>query len=70
MSEEPPPRAPMTLAESLVIAFYACIGLFSVYFGYRAMNAPPPSPCGVAEISPDVSPRTKERCRAIRGHKP
>lgn len=32
---------------------------------------PPPQPrlCAVAEISPDISPEERERCRLIRGHK-
>ena len=40
--------------------------LFTVVFGYKAVNTNPPLPCGVSEISPDVTPEVREKCRQMR----
>jgi hypothetical protein len=62
------------LSERLAVAFYVVVGLISVYYMYLAMKTPLPQPgrdrlCSVAEISPDITPAERERCRQIRGHK-
>lgn len=58
--------------KEIVIAFYICVALLSVYWGYAALSKPLLAPrpiCGVAEISPDVTPEERKQCRQMRGHK-
>lgn len=57
------------IAKAIGIAFYICIGLFSLYYAYLAITFEPRPACGVAEISPDIDTKQKEQCRQIRGHK-
>lgn len=62
------------LSEWLAIAFYVVVGLIAIYCMYVVMHIPLPNPdkdrlCSVAEISPDITPADRERCRQIRGHK-
>lgn len=52
--------------EIVAVAFYIAIALFTVVFGYKAVNTNPPLPCGVSEISPDVTPEVREKCRQMR----
>ena len=52
--------------EIVAVAFYMAIALFTVVFGYKAVNINPPLPCGVSEISPDVTPEVREKCRQMR----
>ena len=52
--------------EAVAVAFYMAIALFTVVFGYKAVNTNPPLPCGVSEISPDVTPEVREKCRQMR----
>lgn len=52
--------------EIVAVAFYITIALFTVVFGYKAVNTNPPLPCGVSEISPDVTPEVREKCRQMR----
>ncbi len=52
--------------EAVAVAFYIAIALFTVVFGYKAVNTNPPLPCGVSEISPDVTPEVREKCRQMR----
>ena len=52
--------------EIVAVAFYMAIALFTVVFGYKAVNTNPPLPCGVSEISPDVTPEVREKCRQMR----
>lgn len=62
----------MKVAEALAVSFAMCIALFSVYWGYAALTKPMPAPrplCGVAEISPDITPEERKQCREMRGHK-
>jgi len=51
------------------VAFYVCVALFSVYWGYRSLTQPVKLPCEVAEISPDFDNAQRELCRKMRGHK-
>ena len=62
------------LSERLAIAFYVVVGLISIYCMYLVMHMPLPQPgkdrlCSVAEISPDITPTERERCRQLRSHK-
>jgi hypothetical protein len=52
--------------EAVAVAFYIAIALFTIVFGYKAVTAHPPLPCGVSEISPDVSAEVREKCRQMR----
>lgn len=59
----------MKAAEALAVAFTICVALSSVYWGYAALSKPMPAPrplCGVAEISPDVTPEERKQCREMR----
>jgi hypothetical protein len=56
----------MKAAEAMAVAFVMCVALFSVVFGYKAVTTNPPLPCGVSEISPDLSPADREKCRQMR----
>jgi len=56
----------MKWAESFVIAYVIAIALFTVVFGYKAVTTNPPLPCGVSEISPDLSTADREKCRQMR----
>jgi len=55
--------------EAVAVAFYITIALFTVVFGYKAVNTNPPLPCGVSEISPDLSNADREKCRQMREQK-
>lgn len=62
------------LSEWLAIGFYVIVGLISIFMMYQVMRMPMPQPgkdrlCSVAEISPDITPAERERCRQLRGHK-
>jgi hypothetical protein len=59
----------MKLLESLAVAFYITIAMFSLYYGAKVISKEPQIMCGVAEISPDFSAADRIRCRQIRGHK-
>jgi hypothetical protein len=64
----------MKLGEFAAVAFYVVVGLISVYCMWVVMHMPLPQPgrdrlCSVAEISPDITPAERERCRQARGHK-
>lgn len=52
----------------LVLTFYICVGLFSVYWGMKAISVAN-IPCGVAEISPDFNNEQRKQCRITRGAK-
>jgi hypothetical protein len=55
-------------AEAMAVAFAMCVALFSVYWGYAALSKPMPAPrplCGVAEISPDITPEERKNCREM-----
>jgi len=54
---------------AIAVAFYVCVALFSVYWGYAALTQPTKLPCGVSEISPDFNHEQREQCRQMRGHK-
>jgi hypothetical protein len=56
----------MKAAEAMAVAFAMCVALFSIVFGYKAVNTNPPLPCGVSEISPDLSAADREKCRQMR----
>jgi len=56
----------MKAAEAMAVAFAMCVALFSIVFGYKAVNTNPPLPCGVSEISPDISTEVREKCRQMR----
>jgi hypothetical protein len=60
------------VAKNLAVIFYFCIGVFSVFFFVKVLQAEKqsrPLPCAVSEISPDVTAAEREQCRLIRGHK-
>jgi len=64
----------MKLGEFAAVDFYVVVGLISVYCMWVVMHMPLPQPgrdrlCSVAEISPDITPAERERCRQARGHK-
>ena len=59
----------MKWATAIAVAFYVCVALFSVYWGYAALSKPTKLPCGVSEISPDFDYKQREQCRQMRGHK-
>ena len=63
----------MKLAEIIAIVFYVCVGLSSIYWMHKSLNAhnnlSKRLPCNVSEISPDFSHADREKCRMIRGHK-
>lgn len=59
----------MKYASYLAILYYAAIAAFSVFWMLNAINATPPLPCTVAEISPDFSQQDKEKCRILRTRK-
>lgn len=57
----------MKITESFILAFYICIAIFSIYFGYLSPTKDTIIlPCGVAEISPDFSQQQRDQCRLIR----
>jgi hypothetical protein len=56
----------MKAAEAVAVAFAMCVALFSIVFGYKATTTNPPLPCGVSEISPDLSTADREKCRQMR----
>lgn len=58
--------------EAAAIAFYMVVGGVMLYFLIKVNVNPPPvrhNICTIAEISPDVTPEERKRCREIRGHK-
>lgn len=54
---------------AIAVAFYICVALFTIYWGYAALSKPAKLPCGVSEISPDFDHNQREQCRQMRGHK-
>jgi hypothetical protein len=56
----------MKAPEAVAVAFYLTIALFTVVFGYKAVTTNPPLPCGVSEISPDLTAADREKCRQMR----
>lgn len=64
-----PEEKKITVPEMLVIAFYIVVGLISVYLMWAVWKMPPRMACSISEISPDITPAERERCRMIRGHK-
>lgn len=59
----------MKAAEAVAVAYCMCIALLSIYCGYAALSKPLPAPrplCGVAEISPDITPEERKQCREMR----
>jgi hypothetical protein len=59
----------MKWGESLAVAFYVAIAVFSLYYGAKVISMEPQLMCGVAEISPDFDSKHREQCRQMRGHK-
>jgi hypothetical protein len=59
----------MKWGESLAVAFYIAVALFSLYYGAKVISTEPQLMCGVAEISPDFDSKHREQCRQMRGHK-
>jgi hypothetical protein len=59
----------MKWGESLAVAFYIAVALFSLYYGVKVVSTKPQIMCGVAEISPDFDSKHREQCRQMRGHK-
>lgn len=57
------------IVEWLMFVYLFMVAILSMYFAVKAHNMPPRPACAVAEISPDVSPQDKARCRQARGHK-
>ena len=62
------------IGEWFAVAFYVVVGLVSIFMMYQVMRMPLPEPrdnrlCSVAEISPDITPAERERCRQLRSHK-
>ena len=58
--------------EAAAVGFYAVIAMFTLYFIVLVNVKPPPvrhNICTIAEISPDITPEERKRCREIRGHK-
>ena len=58
--------------KSLAIGFYIVVAVISFGFMWYAITTPPPvrhNVCTIAEISPDITPEERKRCREIRGHK-
>ena len=61
-----------SLPESVSIIWYAIMACATLVIVILIALQPPPTYrniCSVAEISPDVTPQERERCRQIRGHK-
>jgi hypothetical protein len=61
-----------TLPETLAVIWYAIIACCSLVIMILIALQPPPvrhNICTIAEISPDITPQERERCRQIRGHK-
>jgi hypothetical protein len=56
----------MSSPAAIAVAFYITIALFTVVFGYKAVTTNPPLPCGVSEISPDLTAADREKCRQMR----
>ena len=59
------------LKEYLVYLYLIPMWAMLIYFMVK-VNVDPPvrhNVCTVAEISPDVTPEERKRCRDIRGHK-
>lgn len=63
----------LDMLQMLIIGIYLSIVLVAmIFFLALAITQPPDRPrnvCAVAEISPDVTPQERQRCRMIRGHK-
>lgn len=64
----------MKLGECVAVAFYVILSLIAIFMMYQVMRIPMPYPrdnrlCSVAEISPDITPAERERCRQLRNHK-
>jgi hypothetical protein len=62
----------MKPAETVVLIFYSIVALCTIVGLTYAISTDPPvrhNICTIAEISPDVTPEERKRCRQIRGHK-
>ena len=62
----------MKAAEAVAVGFYAVVAIISLGFMLYAITTPPPvrhNVCTIAEISPDITPEERQRCRQMRGHK-
>lgn len=62
----------MKALEVAAMAFYAVVALFTLLFIVLINVQPPPvrhNVCTIAEISPDITPEERKRCREKRGHK-
>jgi hypothetical protein len=57
----------MKLLESLAVAFYITIAMFSLYYGAKVISGERQIMCGVAEINPDFSAADRLRCKQLRG---
>jgi hypothetical protein len=59
------------MKELLIYVYVSVVGLLALYIAMLAIDAKPKAElnCAVAEISPDVTPEERKRCRQIRGHK-
>lgn len=63
----------LDIAQMLIVGIYLSIVAVAIIF-FLALAITQPQPvrhniCTIAEISPDITPRERERCRMIRGHK-
>jgi hypothetical protein len=62
----------MKIAECLVFIHVAIVAVITLFFLFLAITTDPPvrhNICTIAEISPDITPEERKRCRQIRGHK-
>lgn len=60
------------LKEYLVYLYLIPMWAMLIYFMVKVNSEPQPirhNICTVAEISPDITPEERKRCREIRGHK-
>ena len=56
----------------LAVGFYVVVAVFTLVFIVLINVNPPPirhNICTIAEISPDITPEERQRCRQMRGHK-
>ena len=62
----------MKAAQAAAVGFYVVVAAINLYFLWYAITTPPPvrhNICTIAEISPDITPEERKRCRQMRGHK-
>ena len=60
------------ILDSLIFVHIIAVAAVAAFFLILAWVEQPPARhniCTVAEISPDITPQERERCRQIRGHK-